>query len=312
MALTAQLIGAQTVTLKSVEARIPEAFPFPSSQSDLDPSAIILNEGKKKFVFVDIELSVDFADETSHKLMISKFSAKVGDQVYEPIADSDRDGRQLDSYRDVSRESETLRKHGDDESNIRTAYLTLLFYFEPTEKFFIQKEDQSLEVSPKTVKRLENAFVPKVTINEASLRDQFRITASRAIPQKADLEQVAAPLAGKVLNLKLQVAPERPNRTGTDPKYTLTPSDFRLVNGEQIIPMFQLVGRSSLMDSSIFTLGTDMDETEARQQAALEGVPFHAGTEIELLFLVNPSAPKWDLYFGANKVGEIPNTEHSK
>lgn len=312
MVLTAQLIGAQTVTLKSVEARIPEALPFPSSQSSLDPSAIILNEGKKKFIFVDLELSVDFADESRHKLMINEFSAKAGDQVYEPIADSERDGRHLNSYRDISRESESLRKYGDDESNIRTAHLTLLFYFEPTEKFIIQKGDQSLEVSPMTVTRLEDDFVPKVTISEASLRDQFRITASRAIPQKPELEQVAAPLAGEVLNLKLQVAPERPNKTGTESKYVLTPSDFRLVNGQQIIPMFQLVGRSALMDSSIFTLGTDMDETKAREQAALEGVPFKAGTEIELLFLVDPSAPKWDLYLGANKVGEIPNPGFSE
>lgn len=307
LALTAQLIGAQTIELKSVEARIPEAFPLPSSQSGLDPSAIILNEGNKKFVFVDLELSVDFADETRHKLMINEFSAKVGDQIYDPIADSERDGRHLDIYRDVSRESETLRKHGEDESNIRTASLTLLFYFEPTEKFSIQKGDQSLEVSPKKVTRLEDAFVPKVTINEASLRDQFRITASRAIPQKADLEQVAAPLAGKVLNLKLQVAPETPNKIGTDSKFVLTPSDFRLVDKQQVIPMFQLVGRSSLMDNSIFTLQTSVDEAEARQRAALEGVPFKQGTEIELLFLVDPSASKWDLYLGSNKVGEILN-----
>lgn len=307
-AFTAQLIGAQTVTLKSAEARIPEAFPFPSSQSGLNPSAIIVNEGDKKFVFVDIELTVDFGNENRHKLMISEFSAIVADQVFEPIADSRRDGRHMDSYRDISRESETLRKYGEEENNIRTASLTLVFYFEPAEKFLIQMGDHSLEVSSKTVARLEDRFVPKITVNEATLKEQFKMTAPRIIPQVTDVEQVAAPLAGKVLNVKLQVAPVIPNQTGTDSKYVLTPSDFRLVNGQQIVPMFQLVGRSSLMDSSIFTLRTDMDEAEARQQAALEGEPFEPGTEIELLFLVDPSAPKWDLYLGANKVGEIPNT----
>lgn len=307
-AFTAQLIVAQTVTIKSAEARIPEAFPFPSSTSGLDPSAIILNEGEKKFVFIDVEFAVDFADERSHKLMISEFSAKVGDQVFEPIADSEHDGRHMDSYRDISRESETLRKYGEGENNMRTASLTLVFHFEPTGKFFIEMGNQSLEVSPKTVARLEDLFVPKVTVSEASLRNQFKMSAPRTIPQVSDVEQVAAPIAGKVLNVKLQVAPTIPNKTGTDSKYVLAPSDFRLVNGQQIIPMFQLVGRSSLMDRSIFTLRTDLDEAEAREQAALEGEPFEPGTEIELLFLVDPSAPKWDLYLGASKVGEIPNT----
>lgn len=307
-AFTAQLIGAQTVTLESGKAHIPEAFPFPSSTSGLDPSAIILNEGDQKFVFVELELRVDFAEEKSYKLMISDFSAKVGDQVFKPIADSERDGRHMSSYRDISRESETLRKYGEAENNIRTASLTLVFYFQPSETFFIEMGSQSLEVSPKSVTRLEDLLVPRVTVSEASLTDQFRMTAPRIIPQVSDVEQVAAPLAGKVLKLKLQVAPGLPNKTGTDSKYVLSPSDFRLVNGQQIIPMFQLVGRSSLMDSSIFTLRTDMDEAEARERAALEGEPFKPGTEIELLFLVDPSAPKWDLYLGASKVGEIPNT----
>lgn|GEM_PF-1879629 len=299
--------SAQTVTLKSASARVPEAFPLPSSVSGLDPSAIILNEGEQKFVFIELQLTVDFADQTTYKQLIGEFSARVGDQAFKAIGDSEHDGRHLHSYRDVSREYETLRKYGKGEGNIRTASLTLLFYFEPTEKFFIQMGDQSLEISLKAVTRLEDAFVPKVTINKASLRDQFRITAPRAIPQKPDLEQVAAPLAGKVLNLKLQVAPEIPNKIGTDSKFVLTPSDFRLVDGQQVISMFQLVGSNTLMDNSIFTLQTSMDETSAMLRAEMEGVPFKPGTEIELLFLVDPSAPKWDLYLGANKVAEVLN-----
>ncbi|MBK1858703.1 hypothetical protein [Cerasicoccus arenae] len=309
LALTTPFANAQTATLESAKAVIPETFALPSSQSGIEASTLIENNGEQKFVFVQLQLKVDYQNAKELKLMMNEISANVGDETYSPVGDSNSDGRHLKAFRDPAREKESFRKRGKNEANADTAVLTLLFYFKPTGAFSVNFGDKSIEVTPTEVKRLEDAYLPKITVNEVTLRDRFSKAAPRTFTLTPSQTQVAAPLVGKVLDVKIQVVPTMPNRSGTARSYILQPADFSLVNGEQVIPMFQLVGSSSLMDNSIYTIGVDVDVEEAKQYAALEGVPYEStlGKELELLFLVDPSAPKWDLYFGANKVAEIPN-----
>ncbi|MDF3131183.1 hypothetical protein P0Y35_18385 [Kiritimatiellaeota bacterium B1221] len=293
--------------MKSAQARIPESISLPSTTAELDPSAIILNDGLSKFVFVQLELGIEFEDKKSFKLMMNEFSAKVGDEVHKPIADAKHDGRHLDIYRDINREYERLSKFGKSENEARPASISLVFYFEPTDTFSIMMGDQSVDVTPVKVTRLEDLYVPNVTVNEASLQKQFQKSSPQSIPQIPKFEQTVVPLGGSVLRLSLQVVPKLPNASGTSNQFNLTPSDFRLMDGNQVIPMYKLVGRRSLMRGSIFTIG--MDDERAREMALLEGEPAEPGTEIELLYLVDPTAAKWDIYFGAHKVAEISHQD---
>jgi hypothetical protein len=148
-----------------------------------------------------------------------------------------------------------------------------------------------------------------VTIKEASLQARFTKAAPRTFMRVPGLQETVEPLAGSVLSLDLRVVPRVPNREGMGKQYNVTPSDFHLVDGQQVIPMYKLVGRRSLMGGSIYTIG--MEDAGDKERALMSGMPIDPGTDMELLFLVDPNAGKWDLYFGAHKVGEIPNPDQT-
>ena len=115
----------------------------------------------------------------------------------------------------VSLTSERLRTSGADSNEPLSASLTLVFHFEPTEEISIHLGDQSVEVTPTPVMRLADTVVPKVTVSEASLMDQYEKPDPRTFPLVPNLKQTVLPLEGSVLYVNLHVVPEDSNVTGT-------------------------------------------------------------------------------------------------
>ncbi|WFB35403.1 hypothetical protein P3T73_14675 [Kiritimatiellota bacterium B12222] len=292
------LVFAQTLTITSATGLIPDLLGLPSSVSRLEANRVIANDQPEKFVFVEIYLDVAWEDASDLRFTMDEVSVTNGTQVWKPVALATIDGRMKSNMRSPLKQKVSIRKNNQlSETEKQSARFCAVFYNLPAGELTVQVKEATA-VFTSEAGQLEEKHLPKIKVLESTLHKEFVKEAPKTIPLVPNVQEKIVPLTGEILSLKLQVLSQDPNSIGGDAQYLFKPSDFSLVSGNQYIPFHTLVGRSNLMDDSIFTLSTIPSPQDFQEQN-------EKGVTLEILFLVDPADTTWDLYFGKVKIDTI-------
>ncbi|PXA04787.1 hypothetical protein DDZ13_06365 [Coraliomargarita sinensis] len=298
------------MSIQAVDARVPEVFSIPSTSAHLDGLRIIENNGDEQFVFITLLLNVDWGDSNQLELPYSEVTLTTGDETLVPVGTFNLDGRVKDFRVPVRSKFRMRDFSGGRRPMPEEIRLCVIFHFNPEQSFNIALKGQSKEASARPVATLQQDYQPKITIVEASLVDRFEkapTTSFSAVPGTAE---VLDPPVGSVLALTINVDASKSNKDAGGGSYVFKPSDFYLSDGRQVIPFHTLLGRQNFMTGSLFSDGTlPSDDPELVLRAQLEGEPIKEGTDLTILFLVDPDTEQWELYFGHEKVAAIPRPD---